>query len=132
MINKRLVLLFCVYQTFCIPLTINFHMVIKDDSGNPISLDQENVTFSLSGNTGINFWSETIVCTHPAGIVFSRLGEQAPIDPVSFYAQDSIRLTVTRQSGDTVLSQPFNSTPYAFKAGFADSALNSQLLQGLG
>lgn len=130
MIKKRLIVLLSLYQAFGLPLTVNFQMVVKDGTGKPVVFDHENVTFSMSGDMGIGFWSETKPFTSPNGILNTRLGDVTSIDPVSFYAQNSVKLTVIRAGNDTILSEPFNTVPFAFKAGFSDSSRNAYSLQG--
>lgn len=130
MVKKRFILLFAMYQAFGLPLTVNFQMVVKDDTGRPVPFNNENISFSMTGDLGINFWSETKPMTSPVGILNTRLGEVTAIDPVSFYAQNNIRLTVRRADGDTIISEPFNTVPFSFRAGFADSSRNAYFLQG--
>lgn len=120
MIIKRLVLLFVVTQAFCLPMTINFQMIVKDNTGRPVQFQAEQVTFTLIGSVS-QFWTETKPFSTPTGIINTRLGSVTPLDPVSFYAQDSIRLVVLRANGDTLLSEPFNAVPYAYRASFADT-----------
>lgn len=125
----RLILLLSL-SAVSIPLTINFQMVAKDDNGRPVSFNNENILFFFSGDLGISFWAEVKTITSPNGIITTKLGDKTAIDPLSFYAQNNIRLTVTRANGDTILSEPFNTVPYSFKSGFADSARNAYSLQG--
>lgn len=130
---KRIIIYLIVlfnFSTFGLPLTINFQMVVKDDSGRPVSFNNENILFFFSGDLGITFWAEVKAFTSPNGILNTKLGDKTAIDPLSFYAQNSIKLTVTRANGDTLLSEPFNTVPYSFKSGFSDSAKNAYFLQG--
>lgn len=128
---NRLILLVIINQAFCLPLAINFQMVVKDNYGRPLNFQDESITFHMKGTVGI-FWTETKSFTTPNGIVNTKLGSTVPIDPVSFYAQDSVRLIVTKANGDTLLSEPFNAVPYSFKADFSDSARSAYSLQGKG
>jgi hypothetical protein len=128
--KKRIILLFIAYQAFAVPLTINFQMVVKDDSGRPIAFNGENITFSLTGNSGALFWSETKPISSPTGIINTQLGSFVSIDPATFYSQNDIKIVVKRSNGDTLLNEPFNAVPFAFKANVSDSSRNALLLQG--
>lgn len=127
----KYLILFISSALFSAPLTINFQMVLKDSLGRPTPLSGARITFQLAGETGISFWSETKTFTTPNGVITTKLGDAVAIDPVSFYAQSMVRVSVIRESsGDTILSEPFNAIPFAFKANFSDSSGNATLFQG--
>jgi hypothetical protein len=125
MIKTFLILFFIVCQAVGLPMTINFQMVVKDNTGRPVEFQNEQITFILIGSVS-QFWTETKLFSSPTGIINTCLGSVTPLDPVSFYAQDSIRLIVRRVDGDTLLSEPFNAVPYAYRAFFSDTSAKAR------
>ncbi len=125
-----LIILSLSYFVLGIPLTVNFQFVARDNSGNPISFNNENITFSFINESGATVWTETNSFSSPYGIINTALGLNTPILSSVINPQSDLTVAVTKAGGDTLLKAPFNSVLFAFKAGFSDSTLNSGLLNG--
>jgi len=124
-----------------IPVKINVRFVVKDNTGQQSAFTDVTFTFQLIGDNDSSFWEEDQTLSSESGIISTELGAVKPIDPKSFFNQDSVRVKVLKSGTEIVLFETFNTVPYAFRAlfsdsarvaGIADSAINAQLLGGKG
>jgi len=112
-----------------IPLTINIQVAVKDSVGRPKPLNNATINFKFLGNSNTQIWSESKQITSPVGLINAKLGDISRIDPSIFQFQDSVKLLILNGT-DTILAEPFNTIPFAFKSSFSDSSKNAFTLQG--